>query len=467
MAKRSFGPEQAFLITGHSLFLGLFILAFIHFVERTIHVDSACQIFKWIQLSWVEVEAHRYSAILPQLMVKLGKGTGLGLNSLLLLASLAHVAVPYLIFLIAAYVLRTPWIAVATALAAVLCTRLTFYGIVLEANYLLCYPLLLAAVIEGPLLRGRRGFAIGLMVFALGLVLVVHPVGFLIALFVLGWYFLRHEQLRRSLILPMALAVAWGLFGRVLFPPSAYEAGLYNAAASGLSEPVPGTNAALDFLLRHSWQDTTTYLSLWLLVLTTALLLVRARMWAALGLFAMAVVGYVALNAITYRTGETAMMMEKNFVPLAVLVAIPLVGRLGTASRKQQWWALVPFIAVIFIQFRGISFASREAKERTDHISQVVKEMRENGLRKAAYRSSDLDERGLHVHWALPYETILFSSLGGPTQCLTAIAITDHEATNGSLERLGNEFGLQEEQLDSRYFTLPNGPFVLIQETKR
>jgi len=190
-------------------------------------------------------------------------------------------------------------------------------------------------------------------------------------------------------------------------------------------------------------------------------------MWAALGLFAMAVVGYVALNAITYRAGETAMMMEKNFVPLAVLVAIPLVGRLGTASRKQQWWALVPFIAVIFIQFRGISFASREAKERTDHISQVVKEMRENGLRKAAYRSSDLDERGLHVHWALPYETILFSSLGGPTQCLTAIAITDHEATNGTLERLGNEFGLQEEQLDSRYFTLPNGPFVVLQETKR
>lgn len=467
MAKRSFGAEQAFLLAGHSLFLGLFILAFIHFVERTIHVDSAYQIFKWIQLSGVEVEAHRYSAILPQLFVKLGKGMGFGLNGLLLLASLAHVGVAYLIFLITAHVFRTPWIAAATALSAVLCTRLTFYGIVLEANYLLCYPLLLAAVIEGPLLRGNGHFATGLMIFVLALVLLVHPVGFLIALFVIAWYFLHHEHLRKRLILPLTLAVAWGLLGRIVFPPSVYESDLYNAAGSGLLEAVPRTNAALDFLRQHSWQDTTTYLPLWLLVLTTALLLTRARVWTALGLFGIAVVGYVAINAITYRTGETAMMMEKNFLPLAVLVAIPLAGRLGIASRTQQWWALAPFIVVLFIQFRGISFASREAKERTLHIAQVVQETRENGLRKAIYRSTVLDERGFYILWALPFETILFSSLDGPSQCITAIAITDTEATKEDPVRSIFDEGMKEEQLDPRYFTLPDGPFFLISETSR
>ena len=463
----SIGPPLAFLAIGHLLFLGLFILAFIHFLERTIHVDSAYQIFKWIQLSGVEVEAHRYSAILPQFLVKLGKGMGVGLSGLLLLASLAHVGVAYLIFLITAYVLRTPWIAAATALSAVLCTRLTFYGIVLEANYLLSYPLLLAAVIEGPLLRGSGHFATGLLIFALALVLLVHPVGFLIALFVIAWYFLHHDHLRKRLVLPLSLAVAWSLFGRVVFPPSPYEAGLYSSAGSGFSEPVPSTNAALDFLRQHSWQDTTTYLPLWLLVLTTALLLTRARAWTALGLFVIAVIGYVAINAVTYRTGETAMMMEKNFLPLAVLVAIPLAGRLGIASRTQQWWALAPFIVVLFIQFRGISFASREAKERTDHIAQVVRETRENGIRKAIYRSTELDERGFCIHWALPFETILFSSLDGPSQCLTAIAITDTEATNEDPVRSIFDEGMKEEQLDKRYFTLPNGPFEFIKETSR
>ena len=463
----SIGPPLAFLAIGHLLFLGLFILAFIHFVERTIHVDSAYQIFKWIQLSGVEVEAHRYSAILPQLFVKLGKGMGFGLNGLLLLASLAHVGVAYLIFLITAHVFRTPWIAAATALSAVLCTRLTFYGIVLEANYLLCYPLLLSAVIEGPLLRGNGHFATGFMIFVLALVLLVHPVGFLIALFVIAWYFLHHEHLRKRLILPLTLAVAWGLLGRIVFPPSVYESDLYNAAGSGLLEAVPRTNAALDFLRQHSWQDTTTYLPLWLLVLTTALLLTRARVWTALGLFGIAVVGYVAINAITYRTGETAMMMEKNFLPLAVLVAIPLAGRLGIASRTQQWWALAPFIVVLFIQFRGISFASREAKERTLHIAQVVQETRENGLRKAIYRSTVLDERGFYILWALPFETILFSSLDGPSQCITAIAITDTEATKEDPVRSIFDEGMKEEQLDPRYFTLPDGPFFLISETSR
>ena len=208
------------MLVGHLLFFGLFALAAIHYVERTIHVDSAFQIFKWVQLQEVEVEAHRYTAILPQLLVKLGKGLGIGLSGLLLFASIAHVAVVYLIFLLAAYVMRTPWIAVAVSLSAVLCTRLTFYGIVLEANYLLCYPLLLAAVVQGQLLRKPGTVSLVASIMALWLVLLVHPVGFLVALAILAWYYLTASGNRKHLLVLVRVALLWGPLGRVIFPPS-------------------------------------------------------------------------------------------------------------------------------------------------------------------------------------------------------------------------------------------------------
>jgi hypothetical protein len=468
MGKRSFGPEQAFLLTGHVLFLGLLVLAVLHHAERTIHVDSAFQIFKWIQLHEVEVEAHRYTAILPQLAVKLGKVVALDLKGLLVVASMAHVLVPYLIFLIAAYILRTPWIAIATALAAVLCTRLTFYGIVLEANYLLCYPLLLAAVIEGLLLRGPDLRAKAVTVLALVMILLVHPVGFLIALFVLGWYFLNHQQLRKALVPMVVLALAWGAFGRVLFPPSTYEADLYNAAGSGVLASGSGTNAALEFLFRHTWDDTTTYLPLWLLALATAFMLVRSRAWPAFGLFVVAIVGYVALNAMTYRAGETAMMMEKNFLPVAVLVALPLLSWIGTSTSSRKWFALVPFIAVVFAQFRGISFASRPAHERIVAVRSLVSNAHSHGLSKVAVQSGELDASGFHIHWALPFESLLISAIEGPEECVTVVAVDPDQRPPSTqqivLPPLGDDF--EATHLDDRYFILPEGDYVLISTPK-
>ncbi|MEZ4740494.1 MAG: hypothetical protein R2818_14320 [Flavobacteriales bacterium] len=456
IAKRPFAPEQAYLLFGHLLFLGLFALAAIHHVERTIHVDSAFQIFKWVQLDEVEVEAHRYTAILPQLLVKLGKGLGIGLNGLLMIASLAHVAVAYLIFLLGAYLMRTPWIAVAVSLSAVLCTRLTFYGIVLEANYLLCYPLLLASVVQSALLRKPGGGSVVATAMALLLVLLVHPLGFLVALAVLIWYYLATPGNRKQLLVLIGIALVWGMLGRVIFPPSTYEAALYGSAADGLLSEVPGANAAMGFLFGHSWRDTTTYLPFWLLAFAVLFMLVRDRAWPLAMLFALSIGGYILLNALTYRAGESAMMMEKNFLPLAVLVAFPLFSRIERLPVRTRWWLLIPFVAVVFVQFRGVSFASRPAKERVDLVRAMVADARAQGHAKVAVPSTVLDAGGYHVHWALPFESLLLSGIVGPANASQwspcPLAEKHRERRKWALP-LADPFAT--DLLDQRFFTLP------------
>jgi len=453
---------QAHLLLGHLLFFGLFALAFIHMPARVVHVDSAFQIFKWIHVPGVGVEAHRFTAVVPQLLVKTVATTGAPLKVLLTVASLAHVLVPYVIFVVIAHVLRLTWIAMALVLAQVLCTRLTFYGIVLEANYLLSYPFLLAAVLSGPLVRSPRPAVLLAALGALFLVLLVHPVGFLVALFVLVFVRLRNGSAAKWIHALIAVALLWPLVGRLLFPPTAYEADLYSSSNTGLASighffQLPGWR----YLVDHSFNYTTSYVPFWCCVLLLFVLQIRRRAYVELGLCLAAIIGYVALNVITYHQGETAMMMEKNFVPLAVFVALPLMLHLEAATTRQRWFAVVPLTFILFIQFRGISFASRPANERLALIQQVVDDCHANGSPKACATPAQLDARGLHIHWAMAFETLLLSSLQGPENSVSVVVrdVCPPETQSADLSGLIPEGPLCGN--GTSWFRLPLGPYAV------
>lgn len=461
--------DHGYLVIGHALFIGLIILSWLHFRERVINVDSALQIFKWVQKGGVEVEAHRFSAVFPQLVVKGAKGLGIGLESLLRIASVAHVLVAYLIFILAAHVWRVVWVASAAVLAAVLCTRLTFYGIVLEANYLISYPFLLAAVLEGPA-QGDRTWRIGaLLLFALALVLLVHPVGFLIALFVLAFFFFARPLLR-PVVLPLAvLTVLWGLFGRALLPPSGYESNLYSATLEGVKGLGQlGEMPSTEFLLGHTWGYTTHYLPAWLLLASALVLLALQRAWPLFAITLLSTLGYTMLNVLTYHAGEVAMMMEKNFLPLATLIAIPLLYAMFQRTVRFRALALAPFFLVVFLQFRGIAFAARPAHDRYAAVEKLVNGSRGNGIQKAFVPEEVLSQTGIPVLWALPFETLLCSALNGADSSVTvslSTATLDARYSGVFLEPWTTE--LPAERLDQRYFQLPIGPYSYLSGSLR
>jgi hypothetical protein len=212
--------HKAAVVIGHITFLALLALAWKYADLRTTAGDSAYQVFKWVNDPGVQVEAHRYSALVPQLSVKLFKMFGTSLQGLLLVASLMHVMVAYGVFLICLYLLKAPRTAVAAALAAVLCTRLTFFGPVLEANYLLSYPFLFFAAFEGHGQKLQRAAgAVMLALLALP-ALLVHPLGVVVLLYGV-LFFLGMEGNRVSngdRVLP-------GSCGHL--PPVAYSAPAY------------------------------------------------------------------------------------------------------------------------------------------------------------------------------------------------------------------------------------------------
>ena len=455
--------SRAYLLLGHLLFLGLFLLAYIHAVPRVVHVDSAFQFFKWTEVPGIAVEAHRYTAIFPQLLVKLAMGLGLPLKGLTVVASLAHVLVPYVIFLVIGHGMKQPWLAMGVVLAQVLATRLTFYGIVLEANFLLSYPFLLAAVLAGPMARSNDERSFLLAFAALLLVLLVHPLGAFVALFVLLHHRLNGSIGSRQLYVLMGIALVWPFVGRLLLPPTSYESGLYTALEEGFAGPVRFSELpGFRYLVDHTANYTTHYLLLWCALVALVSLLVRRKAWSITVLVLGAIAAFILIHVWAYHAGETAMMMEKNFLPLAVFVALPLSLELGRSSTRHQWWDFVPFALVLFLQFRGISFASRPARERVDRIAALVEHCREAGVRKACADPRALDDDGIHIHWALAFETMLLSAQHGPEQSVTVVAKSAC-VTNGACVDLSELVdGHRICGNGDRYYQLPNGPYVLL-----
>ncbi len=438
------------VLFGHLLFLALLVLSLQHWQLRTIHVDTACQVFKWINNEGLQVEAHRYSAIFPQLLVKLFASMGASLQMLLMVASVAHVLVPWVIFTMIAHFMSRPWHAAGLALAAVLCTRLTFYGIVLEVNYLLCYPFLLAAALDAV---GERRRGVVLAWAALALVLLVHPLGAPVALFVILLYLIGGGDGKQGLMLG-AVAVCWPMVARWLLPPTGYEQGLYDGVLSGWASLSRGRQQpAMDFFFGHTWGYTTHYLMWWLLFTGLIALLVRRKALRALLVVVSGMVGFFFVTVLTYHHGETAIMMEKNFLPLAVLVALPMLLEVARMRLRGQWAAFGIFAIVLFVQFRGISFASRPTSDRSVLLQELVDSARASGPGVVLVDPAQLDASGLHVHWALEYETVLLSSINAPEACVVVRAMDGPRFLNHQLD-VG--------ELDPRWFKPAHGPDHLL-----
>lgn len=454
--------HRVVLFFGHVTFCALLVLAWKHADLRTSSGDSAYQVFKWVNDAGLSVEAHRYSAIFPELAVKCFKYFHADLKTLLMVASVTHVLVAYLVFLICLLGLNAPRSAMAAALAAVLCTRLTFYGPVLEANYLLSYPFLFFAILErnGPASISRR--TIASLVVAAALTLLAHPLGWLILLY--GTVFLwaiRHIPTKLTALVSSGVVIGAGAV-RLLFPPTAYEQAQYENLFEAFSgKSLAGSWGSWEFLVGHTFHYTTNYLPALVLVILVVLGLVLRKHEPAAVVLAVGVIGFLVLELVTFRAGDAAIMMDRAFLPVATLIALPSIWLLWDMRGK---WAIAGscvLVLVLFIKLRDISFGSREPRRQLEHIEQLLTDLHQRSIKKAEVSEVELQSRSIQANWALPFGTLLISSMNGPEHSITVRRINGQTVASVKLDDLAVTPDLDGflSALNTYYFQLPNGPY--------
>lgn len=450
-----------YVVVGHLLFFGLLVLSFKYYLERTVYVDSAFQIFKWIQMEGLQFEAHRYTALFPQLAVKAMKLVASDVGTLLKTASAMHILVGWGVFTICAHVLKRHWLAVACALAMVLCTRLSFYGAVLEIHYLLSYPFLLMGLMSLRLDESRHKTVLIILVFtSLVFTLLVHPLGFLIALYGLVFLLLITKQNKTIISVMIVISLLWGFLGRFLLPPTEYEHGLYDAVLDGIAAlPNISDLPSFKLLVGHTWNLTPHYLPTWIVLLASLFMALKRRAYLLAGFVLFSCIGFILLTIVTYYEGESSVMLEKSFLPLATLIAIPFIYEITLLPSKWRTIAIVPFVVILFVQFRGISFASRPLTERYTALTEIISEARERGVQKGIMNARKLEEKGVYIHWALPFESSMASWLQGRDSTISIISSEEITSMNANdFHPWFNPFDQSDE-----YFKLPEGKYEQIE----
>ncbi len=457
---------------GHGVFISLLALAWKHALLRSTYGDSAFQIFNWIAKPGWDIEAHRYTAILPQAAVKLFALFPVNLHTLLLVASLAHALVPYSVFALCAYMLKAPRAALGCVIAAVLCTRLTFYDPVLESNYLLTFPFLLFGFIERRALDERWSAWHIVVAFALLLVpLIVHPIGWTVMLFGMVFLFVEGMLPRRPAFMLGACTLAWPLIARWIFPPTGYELSQYALMGEGFHQLRSfGAWGSVDFLVQHSFFASNTYLPALLSLLFVVISLWAMKRKVSASLTFLGAIAFIAMYLITFHAGDAAALMDRGILPLATIIALPFASLVITTEEglEATWpvkWT-VPILTILTIviltKLRDVSFASRPYQHRYDGMLTLMHRMDEQGITKAIVSPEQLQENNVDAGWALSSEALLISAVRGAdsTRYILSEDMTKwvHTIHNGDL--VIGDWVYHITQKDEQWFRPPIGPYV-------
>ena len=429
--------------------------------ERLLYVDSALQVFEWLQYDrLIPQQGYRWPAMVPQLVARLFRSFDADLRTVAIAASVAYAVWPYLLYLFTRYVLKGYLSAAMMGLAAVLFARHTFYEMVLETQLLAFYPLVLLGWMESGARWGGRWAGVLILL----LCLMVHPIGLVAAICIVALGYVVFALPRRTLILFVAMGVMWSLARFLLVPVSGYESDLYGDLLLALGSPsqwlaLPQVENFID----HAGRASITYLPGIGLAACAIALLSMGRRWKVLALFLLVALGYFALISLTYYKGESAVMIEKNLIFLGTWVAAVFLWALATAqaSATVRWAGMGVVLLVTGMKVRDISLVGRMYTARAESIRSLAEEGRPIG-NKFIVSDTLLDARGISVNWALPYETLLASSMNGGPSVIFLEALQDpdpFEADEYEVVLPVNDWRMEQRTRNGRYFRCGPGRY--------
>jgi hypothetical protein len=447
-----------FVILGHLSFLVLFIFAFHFFRERILFSDTAFQFFKIVNFEKINVEASRYGAIMPQIPVLLAMQSSISLKGLTILFSASFILLYYLVFIVCTHLLKNKAAGLAVVLVLVLNISQSFFHPVTETHQSLVFVVLFYAIIQYSGFRNKIQFY-SFAIFTILLAFFTHPIAIYPLVFITGYVAIDKEQLRSAkpyilLLLIIVLAVSKVL----LTDENSYEGKFFSEfiQSPAILLELPNLASTKFFIKRLPG------LYFWLGILEIALIvyLVNQKRYKKLIWQLLASGFFLIVSLLTYSGGDSDMLMERAFMPLALFVAVPLL-RETMQSNKNAIFKVVFLILVIGFSMNRIFMQGRKFQQRTAFNLELLSKTAQFQNRKFIIQKKQLDKHVI-TFWSNSFETLILSAIteGLPTQ--TVYAAGENETLNKYVAEpntvfLGASFWLEwnVNDLNSKYFDLP------------
>lgn len=400
--------DWGFITLGHLSFLILLIASVYYFKERILYADSAFYLFKCINFEKINVEAYRYGATLPQIPVLLAMKFGASLKSLIMIFSAAFIALYFIIFLLCIKLFKNTAAGLSIIFTLIMCISESFFFPVTETQQSLVFAVLLFAILQYPSFR-YSWVQILLASIVITFSFLAHPVALYPITFIIGYSAIDKKQLRSFMpYILLVLIIGMAVVKIMLTDENSYEGNLF-------SEFLKSPSVILDLPNFYStnWFIKRIFgLYLWVLIFELILFvyLILKKEYLKLAWQLGFSLFFLAISLLTYNKGYSDMLMERAFMPLALLTSIPLLNEIIEHDKRHKILKLSFLSLIIIFSFNTIYLQGKVFRDRTRFNLEVLTKTAKLPNRKFIVESGELQKHH-YTGWSYAFETLMLSSI--------------------------------------------------------
>lgn len=460
--------DSVFGVLGHLSFFMLLLGAVYFYKERILFADSAFQFFKIVNFEKINIEAARYGAILPEFPLLLAMKLGIGLKMLLIIYSVSFIGLYYLVFLLCLKVFKNVPAALSIVLILIMCISESFFHAVTETHQSLVFSVLLFAILQ------YSSFRYSLVRFLLAVAVILlafftHPVALYTLVFVIGYSAIDKNQLKKvSPYILLFLVIGIAAAKVMLTDQNSYEGKFFSELlkSPAILFKLPEAHSTR-FLLSRVFG-----LYLWVAVLELILIIYLVSKKQYLKLFwQLGISGFfLAITLLTYNQGDSDMMMERAFMPLALFIAVPFIKEMLEDWQQFRYVKLLLLVVVIVFSMNRIYAQGKAFRERTRFSQELLAKTAKLPNRKFIIQSSELQTHH-YTYWSHSFETLMLSSITANIPVQTIFPANDPESLKKYTDEnvkdvfLGADFWLEWgiDNLNHKYFKLSKDlPYAVV-----
>jgi hypothetical protein len=450
--------DWSFILLGHLSFLVLLIASVYYYKERILFADSAFQFFKIVNFEKINVEAYRYGAILPELPVLLAMKLGISLKLLIITYSVAFIALYYIVFLLCIKLFKNTAAGLSIIFILIMCVSESFFYPVTETHQSLIFSVLLFAILQ---YSSFRYSSVQILLASVVIIIsfLAHPVAIYPLAFIIGYSAIDKKQLRSTMPYALLILVIGLAIGKVILTDeNSYEGKFFSELLKS-----PSIIFELPFAYSTKFLIKRIFgLYLWVAILELILILYLAIRKDYLKLFwQLGISGFfLIVTLLTYNKGDSDMLMERAFMPLALLVSIPLLKEMLDNNNQYRMLKLSFLTLIVAVSLNRINKQGKVFRERTRFSQELMAKTAKLPNRKFIIASSELQKHH-YTYWSHSFETLILSSItvNIPTQTIypaNDINQLTKYTENANNVFLGADFWLEWsiDDLNHKYFNL-------------
>jgi hypothetical protein len=424
----TFNSTKSYTVLGHFFFAFSALLAIYFMVERTTVIDTSYYLCNIINNEGFFFGIGRIGAfptqLIPILLAKLGAPiTWIGYSY-----SLSFIALYWIIFYLCVNVFKSLESGVTIVLSMFLLSGLTFYHPVTESHQALVWCCLYFALIFGKNKKinqlkpvFRFGIALVIILFAF----FNHPASVFPLLFAPVFKIISDKKYTWSenWLLILSVVVIYSL-KFVLTDSSGYEGGFFSQLTQPKLILELFSNYPAAYLYKFFYGYYWIPLFLYFII---AINYINKSEWLKLSFVTATFVGFMVITNIAYAQGDSDMMMERNYLPLTVLLGFPFMKDVVLSSKNFQFVKFSLIIFLLLFSTARILYKSKSITARVNYLTdKMVTKSIEVNSHKLLVDKGEWDENMVGASWAVAFETMLLSSYNDSIE-LTTVYVNQKE----------------------------------------